>query len=264
MADATKGHLRGLRIALTRAAEDSNSLRIGLEAEGATVFLCPAIEFHSVRVDWSKYAHHYEWLVITSPRAAISFLMDHILDREKDPLGQLLGVAAVAGRVTFDRVACVGASTLGAIHALAPNPLVPPIQTAEHLVREMIRTGGVARARILFPRGNLARDTVATKLRESGAIVDDPIVYETRPDAAGIQRLKQLASSSQLDAVVFASPSAVEFAMQGGVDLSGLRCFSIGPTTSDALRAHGIAVAAQAATPDETGLLDAIVNPETR
>lgn len=234
-----------MRVALTREAADNARLAAALGKAGVTAHSCPLVRIELVEPAKVTLGRaQYDWLAATSRRALVW------LDWRR----------GFAGPPQWARTACVGETTAEyAREVLRLQPLVPPRQTAQSLAEAM---GDVRDQTVFFPRGDLARDTLAHALREKGALVDDPVVYHTRPDTAGAASLKGLVAAGQLDAVVFASPSAVEFALQGGVDLSGLRCFSIGPTTSDALRAHGVAVAAQAATPDEQGLLAAIVKPE--
>lgn len=236
-----------MRIALTREAADNAGLAAQLVQAGHEAHACPLVRVELVPPQEVKLERtQYDWLAATSRRALVW------LDWRN----------GFAGAPQFARAACVGQATAEYARAvLKLQPLVPARQTAQDLAEAM---GDVAGQTVLFPRGDLARDTLAAALRKHGANVEDPVVYHTRPDTAGAAKLQALVAGRGMDAVVFASPSAVEFAIQGGVNLSGLRCFSIGPTTSDALRAHGIAVAAQAATPDEAGLLAAIVNPETR
>jgi uroporphyrinogen III methyltransferase/synthase len=112
---------------------------------------------------------------------------------------------------------------------------------------------------VLFPRGDLARDTLATALCDRAAVVDDPIVYRTSASEPGASKLAEMIAENKVNAVAFASPSAVRFAMQASANLASVRCFSIGPTTSDELRMHGLAVAAQASPHDANGLAAAIV-----
>lgn len=234
-----------MRVALTREAADNAGLAAKLRAAGLKVHSCPLVKVELIPPQQVKLARsQYDWLAASSRRALVW------LDWRR----------GFAGAPTWARTACVGEATAEyAREVLKLQPLVAPRNTAQSLAEAM---GEVRDQQVLFLRGDLARDTLANALRAKGALVDDPVVYHTRPDEEGARALKALVDAGGLDAVVFASPSAVNFAVQGGADLSGLRCFSIGPTTSDALRAHGIAVAAQAGQPDEAGLYAAIVHPE--
>lgn len=234
------------RVALTREAADNAGLAAALAKAGLMAISCPLVRVDFLAPSEVTLARsHYEWLAATSRRALVW------LDWRR----------GMPNAPTFGRAACVGQATAEyARSVLKLDPLVPETKTAQALAEAM---GDVRGQQVLFPRGELARETLAQALRAKGAIVDDPVVYHTRPDNTGVAKLKALIAARDIDAVVFASPSAVNFAVAGGADLSRVHCFSIGPTTSDALRAQGVAVAAEAHTPDEQGLLAAILKPES-
>ena len=64
--------------------------------------------------------------------------------------------------------------------------------------------------------------------------------------------------ASGVNIILFASPSAVEgFTRQANIPPDA-KVISIGPTTSQAVRAAGLEVAAEAQSPDLDGLLEAI------
>jgi uroporphyrinogen III methyltransferase/synthase len=192
-------------------------------------------------------ASSYGWVAATS-RRALAWL-DWRLGFHNPPM--------------FERCACVGEATADyARMVLQMEPTVPEVQDAEHLARAMRQVAPLADVRVLVPRGNLARDTLPRLLDDAGAIVDAPTVYETRLDVEGGAELAKLAGA--LDAVVFASPSSVKYALEAGARLDSARCYSIGPATSDALREHGLAVAGQAAAPGDAGLIEAIRSGERR
>ena len=58
-----------------------------------------------------------------------------------------------------------------------------------------------------------------------------------------------------MDYIVFASPSSVDGYVRWGLPPSSARMLSIGPSTSAALRAHGLRVHREAAPSTLTGLL---------
>src|SRR5262245_7777202 len=71
--------LRGRTILITRAATQSEELRAGLEAMGARVLECPAIEIVPVE-DWTEVDRAasrlatYDWLILTSVNAVTHFM----------------------------------------------------------------------------------------------------------------------------------------------------------------------------------------------
>ncbi len=230
------------RIALTREAADNAWLAQQLTALGAQPLSCPLLQV--ALLDPAAVAlqrGHYDWLAATSRRA----------------LAWLDWRLGLANAPRFDQCACVGTATAQYARAvLKLEPLVATPHTAKALAAAMAVAPGDT---VLFLRGNLAREDLPALLRKSGADVDDPVVYETRADATGVARLKALVAQGELDAVVLASPSAVDFALAGQVPLASLACFSMGPSTTDALKAAGIAPQAQAEPHSAQGLLQAIM-----
>ncbi len=73
---------------------------------------------------------------------------------------------------------------------------------------------------------------------------------------------RDLASALSADAVAFSAASTVRnfVAALDGRSLAGVRAISIGPVTSEACRAHGIEVVAEAWKHDLDGLVEAIVS----
>ncbi len=73
---------------------------------------------------------------------------------------------------------------------------------------------------------------------------------------------RQTIRAGRIDAITFASPSAVaSFRQLAGVDLpalSGAGFFAIGPTTADALREHGLPVHGIAQEQDASGFIEAL------
>jgi uroporphyrinogen III methyltransferase/synthase len=111
--------------------------------------------------------------------------------------------------------------------------------------------------RALIARAAEGRDVLPNALRERGAEVDVVALYETvaepledaTRDAAG-----------DADYLLFTSASSVRFYAQAGGSLHGPRLVSIGPATSEELRAHGAEpdLEADPHTPD--GMIDALLS----
>jgi uroporphyrinogen-III synthase len=127
------------------------------------------------------------------------------------------------------------------------------------------RTGTLSGARILWPRGDLARRTLALALARAGAVVTAPVAYRTQPVAAG--RLAPLVAelrAGRLDAIAFCSPSSAEhLARSLGLDaltelLDRVLVASIGPTTTAALVALGVSPHVEAPTPSAADLASAL------
>jgi uroporphyrinogen III methyltransferase/synthase len=98
-------------------------------------------------------------------------------------------------------------------------------------------------------------------LRERGAEVDVLALYETVAEPLDAATAH---AASAAGYVTFTSASTVRFFLQAGGVLDHARVVSIGPATSDALRAHGREpdVEADPHTPD--GLVAALVRDAAR
>ncbi|HEY1014472.1 MAG TPA: uroporphyrinogen-III synthase, partial [Herpetosiphonaceae bacterium] len=141
---------------------------------------------------------------------------------------------------------------------------IPSASLAEALAAEI---GPVAGKRIIFPCGDLARDTLPAGLRARGAEVDAVIAYRTVPDPA-IAGLLPLLRAAPPDAITFTSASTVRFLFAGlGASLQpdAIRALlapvavaCIGPVTAAAAREHGLRVAVEAGDHTSAGLLAAL------
>jgi uroporphyrinogen-III synthase len=137
------------------------------------------------------------------------------------------------------------------------------------LARALIEEAGLAPgSRVLLPQSDIARPELEEILVEAGAAVDAVAIYSTVP--AGPQEaapfLDALSRGERVDAVTFASPSAVraflEITGERGrrlLESPEVKLVAIGPTTAGALDDEGLAVAAQARSPSAEGLAEAVV-----
>jgi uroporphyrinogen-III synthase len=142
-------------------------------------------------------------------------------------------VKRLAGRP--ERVAAIGWATA---EALGGADLVPAVSTQEGLLAELPRPAG----RVLFAGAEGARRL---------------LVDELDADFVALYRTIELAPARppEGDLVVLASASAARaFARTG----AALPAVSIGPETTAAARAEGVAVVAEAATHDLAGLVAAV------
>lgn len=114
----------------------------------------------------------------------------------------------------------------------------------------------------LFPHADIARTELPDGLRAAGWTVDAVEAYRTTPIPPRPAVVEAL--SHGVDAVAFASPSAVRALVDGlsaaarrGLARAALVC--IGPTTAAAVAAAGLSVAVVAAEPSGEGLAAAVV-----
>jgi len=252
------GSLQGRTVVVTRARAQASGLVRRLADLGAAVVELPVIAIEDPADGGAALAAAtdravsgaYEWVVVTSGNAVA---------RVVDALG---GRALPAST----RWAAVGTSTAKAlmIRGVVPD-LVPERAVSDALVEVFPlarphgtepRRGTVAGA-ALFVRAERVRAVVAPGLAAKGWQVDEAIAYRT---VAGVVAPDAAARASAADAVAFTSSSTVERT----VDLLGVAgvppvVVSIGPVTSEAARAVGLAVTAEATPHTLEGLVAAVV-----
>lgn len=256
---APGGPLAGVRVVITRAEHQSQGLADALAAAGATARALPllailpppdpaALERAAVAVGQRRPA----WVVFTSSNA-----VDALLPRL--PGGWPTTVAAAA----------VGPATALALARRGVRPsLVAARAQAEGVLAELLPRLSPG-DRVLLPQAADARPVLLAGLRAAGVDVEAVVAYGkgVPPDAAG--RAAALFGDAPLGWVTFTSPSVARaFAELFGAAWprrrETLRAASIGPVTSDALRACGVEPAAEARLPTDAGLVGAIAEAERR
>jgi uroporphyrinogen III methyltransferase/synthase len=190
----------------------------------------------------------YDWIIFSSPRA----------------------VAAVTDRVARPpegvRVAAVGESTAQSLLEEGwPVDLLPRESGSESLVATFSRADFAHGAEVLFPASSIARTTIPDGLTDLGARVDRVVAYETTAASLEGDVCLADADSGGLDAVTFASPSAVTGLRKVLGDdsfariLARVPAVAIGPTTAAALHETGVAPTAVADPSTLDGLVAAVV-----
>ncbi len=229
--------LAGVSVAVTRARAQASALASRLRALGAHVVEAPAIRIEPLRAEVPDLAG-YDLLCVTSPNGA-----DQLLARVRD-------ARALAGPT----IAAIGPGTARALRAHGIEAdVVPERAVAESLV-DALRELPVRRA--LIARAEEARDVLPDALRERGAEVDILALYRTV--AEPLDEAARVAALGA-DYATFTSASSARHLHAAAGTLDGPRIVSIGPVTSEALRAlgHEPHVEAPNHTPD--GLVDALL-----
>jgi uroporphyrinogen III methyltransferase/synthase len=243
--------LFGKKIVVTRAHDQASGFSHQLHALGATVIEYPVIEIAAPEdtsgIDAAiARLSEFDWLIFTSANGVRYFL--ERLDASPADLRSLRAKLCAIGPVTK--------AALEAIHLKVD--VLPEEYVAESLVKafEGISLEG---KRILLPRAAVARDVVPIELAKRGAIVEVVEAYRTRqPQAA-----KKLGGDA--DWLTFTSSSTVKnfIAMAGLEPFANARLASIGPVTSETLRANGLTVHVEAQPHTMDGLLEAILSAVT-
>lgn len=244
--------LFGKRIVVTRASAQASGLRDALARRGAEVLELPALRVEPLdaaplhaalqRIDG------YDWIVVTSQNA-VALLWDALRASGRDARA----LAAV-------RIACVGRSTADALLArgLAAD-VVPRRFVAEAVLEALSARDDVRGRRALYVAAEGARPVLPDGLIALGCTVDIVRAYRTVSDRDGAGALRGALADGAVDAVTFASASAVH----GFVDAVGTElarrapAVSIGPVTSAAVRDAGLTLGAEASEATIAALVEA-------
>jgi uroporphyrinogen III methyltransferase/synthase len=249
--------LFGRRVLVTRQPEQAGSLCLALGAAGAEPVPLPMIRTLPVRDAPGLPA-----------ALASAGAYDFLLFTSANGVRELVGRASEAGvalpGLLRGRVLCVGPASLAA--AEAAGFVAERLGTggdAEALLDELRRRLDLEERRILLPRPERSRPLLAEGLREAGAKVDEVVVYRTERAPFDGAQLRRDLEQGRLDALSFASPSAVRNFAEG-VGVPGLEAArslalaAIGPVTAQALEDLGLPVNALAASPDPESLVAAL------
>jgi len=247
--------LFGKRIVVTRTRRQAGDLTKQLRALGADAWEVPTIriappadllEFGRLVQD----SHKYEWIIFTSPNGVTAFF---------DLFFKLYKDARDIGPAKFVAIGPGTEKKLKEFHLSAD--FVPQKSVAESLVKELIaHAGSLENQTVLWVRPEGARDVVAAALTKHGAIVDEAIAYRTLPETDDVTGGQDRLREEGADIISFASSSAAENFFALGLPLPPeVKFASIGPVTTDALKALGHPPHIQAKQHDIPGLVQAIV-----
>jgi len=250
--------LKGKRIVVTRAPEQAGELSQALEHLGAEAISLPTVSFAPPE-DWQKLDEQLRRLDLFD---AILFLSKNAVRYIFDRCAQL-GIKCEMLQSSNRFIGAVGKSTAGALEEKGVHVnYVAKEGTGEALVRELRES--LAGRRVLLPRSDRGDERIPQALREAGAEVTEVIAYRTVPatnlDSEILARIRR----AEVDAVVFASPSAFQNfrAAIGAKEVEELSSridfVAIGPTTARSMRESGARVATQAEEASVPGVAAAI------
>lgn len=241
--------LAGVSVLVTRPSERAASLVAALRRRGAEPVEWPTIRIEAAADpapldaalrELADGSGGFDWVVVTSASAVAQ-----VLDR-------LAHIGLESGALNRAAVAVVGPATAAALTDVGVAvDLVPADASAEGVLatlRSRIVGSGGGRVRVLFPRGDVARDALPVGLRALGVEVVDPIAYRTLDvDPTTIApAVRERVARGEIDVATFASPSSVRnFAARLGGSLARLgdaAIVCVGPTTAAAARAAGLRV----------------------
>ena len=255
----TNRPLFGQRVLVTRTRQQASQLSAGLEAAGAQVYEAPTIQIVP-RKDWQAYdevvreLRRYDWLILTSVNAVRVFSL------------RLKAIGLDARHLAGVMVASVGDATsqaVGEMLSIRPD-FVPKRTMGEALAQELIEAHDLSDKRVLLPRADIARPALPKLLINAGADVDEVVAYETRIADALPEDVLEALTRGELDWVTFTSGSTVKNLLRLLGDrrelLSRVKTASIGPVTTEAMRAESLDVTVQAQQASVDRLVEAIIH----
>jgi uroporphyrinogen III methyltransferase/synthase len=237
--------LSGLRIVVTRAAEQAEELAQPLRERGATTILLPTIGIAPSAnpqplAEAIKNISQYDWIVFTSAN----------------------GVKALGKRDCRARIATVGAATRECAEREGWTvDLTPATYVAEALI-EALSGEDLRGRRILIPSAAVRRDVVRDELERRGAVVNVVEAYRNVIPPEAARMAQEVFRAPWPDWITFASSSAVEnlLSLVSAEVVRRSKVASIGPITSDSIRRHGLDVTVEPQTHSVPGLVEAMVH----
>lgn len=246
--------LASLRVAITRTEEDARGLARALRARGAEVAIHPAIrrappsDPRALEGALKRLLQgDYEGVLFTSPASV------HVL---RGRLGEAPFPAEIFG--------AVGPGTMAALEDWGKGPtLMGPRHDGVSLAETFLSEFGerLVGMRFLQPRAEEGREELSRILEAAGARVEVVPAYRTLArEAAELAPLCRRLRRGDLDAVVFASPSAVRAVRLacGAGFLGEALGLAIGETTAEALRRAGARRVAAAEEATDAALVEAL------
>lgn len=248
--------MSGRRILITREKESSASFAERLTALGYLPIEIPLIRIYPVKESAALQQvftdiHGYDWLLFTSANGVKAFF--YFLERFGIDMAKVRGKAI-----------SVGPKTSKALQERGYPPFIEAKEFRQEGLIEALKGKVNSGDSFLFLRGNLAREVIGNTLRDWGVRVDEAIVYENYPDEEGGEKIGRLIARGEIDLITFTSPSTFQalydVLRKHGQEalLHQVKIASIGPVTSERIRALGYRVEIEAKVYTVEGLIAAI------
>ncbi|HPC46523.1 MAG TPA: uroporphyrinogen-III C-methyltransferase [Deltaproteobacteria bacterium] len=240
--------LSGMSVLVTRPAHQSYESAALFAASGAKTVCYPLVEIRELDFELPD-PHSCDMVVFTSQNA-VSIFFSRLASRGLD-----------ARALAPAKIYCIGPRTRESLKSfgIIADGMAEEFR-AEGLV-ELFRDMDLSGLRVCLPRARGARPVLVDALRRKGARVDEITVYETvlPENASGETFLQAL---SEVDTVVFTSPSGVRHALEllGGdaMPLESKRIAAIGPVTAEALKNRGLTPGVTASVYTDEGIIAAL------
>ncbi|MGA2191769.1 MAG: uroporphyrinogen-III synthase [Nitrospirota bacterium] len=234
------GVLSGVKVIVTRAAEQAGGFIRMLESAGAEVVEFPTI----MTVPPEDYGPldgaigrlgGFDYVIFTSVNAFLFFT---------NRLGELGGKA---GDLKGLGIIAVGPKTAAALEASGLKPDIVPEEFKAEGILAALEGRDIKGKRFLYPRAEGAREVIAERLREKGATVEAPVAYRTVAPEIDRTKLKETLGGAARTVITFTSSSTVRNFMEAaGEDIKGyldrITVACIGPVTAKTCEEAGLPV----------------------
>jgi uroporphyrinogen III methyltransferase/synthase len=260
--------LSGVRVMVTRPADQATALYRHLRELGAEVLAFPTIataeEFHAD--EWEamrRITSDQRWLVFTSENG-VRYFLEQWFDR----FGDIRGLRDY-------RIAAAGDGT---VSALEQNHITPDFAADKAfpgaLAQQMTESLQLSNVDVVRVRGNLGDDHLEKTFKKAGAKVISLHVHRTFP-AKWPPEAREKLFAHPPHVVMFTSGSAVEGLVENLEEselkrlTAGATVVSIGPSASKVIRSYGMVVGLESKKHTLLSLVDELIihhqaNPLTR
>jgi uroporphyrinogen III methyltransferase/synthase len=245
--------LFGKRVAVADAPSVSGRLSAMLTELGAEVTEMPETLSQRLHVEWNRdvwtLLESFQWLVFVGSDAVAVFW-------EK-----LLGAGRDSRALASQKIAAVGAAAVRALLERGITADVIPTTFDVEAIAEVLRSredlGG---SRCLVLAAEDVDDHLLVAIREGGGSAQVIMTSRSVTDDRALVRWKERLSSHPPDAIAFTSARSVRRFVEAVGDAIGTdwRSFSIGGSTSQALRDVGMKLSGEAEEPTLVSVVEAI------
>ena len=189
--------LAGKTVLITRAQHQAKQMSVAVKERSGIPLEIPLLRMegtsHRQIQHIAGQLHSYDWVIFTS-KNGVAFFLDSLRKKLPGPI----------------KIAAVGVKTKLELEKRGYQvEFVPTAFVAETFAEEFLKELS-GNERILFPKGNLARDVIPVKLREMGVSLEELIVYGTKENVMKKQELIVALEVGKVDIITFTSPSTVD------------------------------------------------------
>lgn len=251
--------LKGKKIVVTRAREQSSEFASRLKFYGAQVLCSPTIRIVPPKsfklLDRAvKNITIYDWLIFTSVNGVEKFVGRYKKFFKKNQFPRKLKTCAIGP-----------ATALLMRKNSIPVSKISKEYVAESILKELKHVRG---KKILIPRAEQAREILPETLTKRGAQVDVVPAYRTVLDSSNFHTFVRWLKSGEINCITFTSSSTVRnfFSMlkkkekKELIQNKHIHAASIGPVTSRTLKDYGWYPSIKAEKPTTKHLCSAIAN----